>query len=208
MIMRDFWALLMVGGLLLAPGGVTAATYSYTGGNFSVAFDPYTTAMRVTGEFTVATPLTPHLPWTDISAQVTSYRFEDGIQTLTEANSAPLAFFVSTDGNGVPSTWGISVWATPITTMIGGQVAGIDASFDGMFTQDAGFTDFVCDGLGPGGECNSANGFESSHYGTLILEMPPTQGSWTCGFGTIFFDGFESGDLASWSSSVPRATTR
>jgi hypothetical protein len=87
--------------------------------------------------------------------------------------------------------------------MIGGQVAGIDVFFDSTFTQDDGFLDFVCIGVGQGGECNSAVFNEESNYGALILEVPPTKGNWTSGSNPVFLDGFESGDLTSWSSSVP-----
>ena len=196
--------ILLLAGLLLAPMGATAETYSYTGGSFiTVMGSTYTTAMRITGEFTLAAPLAPNLPWTDLSTQVMSYRFNDGVQMLTEANSAILVFLVGTDALGVPSTWEITVWATPITTRIGGQVAGIDVAFGGTSTQDDGFLDFVCIGTGSGGQCNSAVFNEESNFGALILEMPPTPGSWISDFSVVFSDGFETGDLTHWAIHVP-----
>lgn len=44
--------------------------------------------MRITGGFTVPVELAPNLPeGTDISSQVPSYSFFDGVQTVTEADS-------------------------------------------------------------------------------------------------------------------------
>jgi uncharacterized delta-60 repeat protein len=93
-----------------ATASTGAATYHYTGAYFDTIqnFHPpcgntpcsaYTNAMRVTGEFTVASPLAPNLLNQDIAAQITSFSFTDGVQTLSSSDSYRSAT-VSTDAQG------------------------------------------------------------------------------------------------------------
>ena len=63
------------------------STYTYSGNPFDTVQGAYTTAHQVSGGFTLPTRLMPNLPAnTDISAQVLSYRFNDGVPTLTEGD--------------------------------------------------------------------------------------------------------------------------
>ncbi len=173
-------------GLVFVSGTAAAATYAYFGGNFDTASGTYTTAMRNTGQFSVAGTLPVNMPNTDISAQVTSYSFNDGVQTLTQANSKSLGFSVSTDGAGNISTWNITVWVTPVTTMALGQVAGIGVYFSGTITSDLGFTDGQCnENFGPGGECTGATVGAGMNSGSLFLNASSTPGSWNCNACTV-----------------------
>ena len=176
----ELFSLLLLLGTVSVVGTAAAATYAFSGGNFVTATGTYTNAMRVTGQFTVDAALAPNLPSTDITAQVTGYSFNDGVQTLMQTNSRPIVFTIGTDAAGNINTWGVTVWATPVTTMIGGQVAGIDASFDGTVTTDAGFTDAQCNSIGPGGDCNGADTAVAMNGGRIFLLNPPTPGNWTC----------------------------
>ncbi len=132
-------ALSIVVGLFAESGTTCAATYTYSGGNFVDVLGDYTTMMRVTGQFTVAVPLAPNLPFTDITALVTSYSFSDGVQTLTEANSVLLFFSVRTDVTGAIATWSISAGV-----LVGDLINQISTSFNNGNTFDRGFTDGPC----------------------------------------------------------------
>jgi hypothetical protein len=88
-------------------------TYTSTVGNYTSVTDfascpggetctNYTTAMRQSGSFTVATALAPNLKPGNIMASVTSYSFSDGINTYSSANPSDrlYLFNVATDGAG------------------------------------------------------------------------------------------------------------
>ena len=105
--------------LLLAGFAVpaSATTYTYTGALYSslVPFIPpctagtcanYTLSMRLTGSFTTAAPLAANLSNANIRALVTSYSFNDGINTYSNSdpNSRIINFEASTDGSGAPTT--------------------------------------------------------------------------------------------------------
>jgi hypothetical protein len=101
-------------GLLLAGMALPAwsATYSYTSPLFSDVSDnttcavgtcaTYTTAMRVTGSFTTPAPLPPNLTSANITSAVSSYSFDDGVNTIGSSDpDARIRFFnVTTDGSG------------------------------------------------------------------------------------------------------------
>jgi hypothetical protein len=64
----------------------------------------YTTAMNLNGHFTTAAPLPPNLSYrTDITAQVTSYSFFDGINTYTNTNPNAWIIWFQTRQQRVPS---------------------------------------------------------------------------------------------------------
>jgi hypothetical protein len=97
-------------------------TYTATVGNYASVVDftscpggetctNYTTAMRQSGSFTVATALAPNLPVSDITASVTSYSFSDGINTYSSANPSDRLYeiYVATDGAGSITFAGIEV---------------------------------------------------------------------------------------------------
>jgi hypothetical protein len=93
-----------------------AATYSYVGFHYNEVFnnilDPnipsYNTAMNVKILFERDSRLPPNFPLSDISDSLQSYRFNDGINTLTDANSELEVFLVETDAAGNISFWSMS----------------------------------------------------------------------------------------------------
>jgi len=115
-------------GLLLAGMALPAwsATYSYTSPLFSTIIDnttcaagtcaTYTTAMRVTGSFTTPAPLPPNLTSANITSAVSSYSFDDGVNTIGSSDpDARIAFFnVTTDGSGAitDALIGVHQWTT------------------------------------------------------------------------------------------------
>lgn len=76
--------------------------YSYTGLTYASADLPYTTSDRVTGSFTLATPIAPNQ--TDVTVTPTAFSFSDGVQTITSDNSSTIDYSVfreiDTDANG------------------------------------------------------------------------------------------------------------
>ena len=108
--------------LLLPPSAAMAATtYFYTGNDYTLIIDntppagtTYTTSMSVTGSFTVASALAPNMALTDISSDVISYSFNDGVNTLTESNSSLVgALNVATDAGGDIIEWQITTETVP-----------------------------------------------------------------------------------------------
>ena len=113
-----FRFLFMCLALTLLGSGVNAATtYQYSGQNFDsfqngAVTGEYTSAMSVTGSFTVDAPLTS-TSLTDISDDVLSYSFTDGRSTLTELNSS-ITILVAVDGGGQITSWSAVVTSTDI----------------------------------------------------------------------------------------------
>ena len=91
-----------------------ATVYQYVGPNYASASSPYTTAQRVTGQFTTASPLAPNLPQASVLAQVTSYSFSDGVNSYasSDPNARVIEFKVATDAAGAISGWTVEldVW--------------------------------------------------------------------------------------------------
>lgn len=91
-------------------------TYNYVGDPFTVATAPYAVGGRVTGSITVANPLPPFLPLTDITPSLTALSFNDTVATRTLANSFLCSFRVATDGAGNITQWQITLRQSPYTT--------------------------------------------------------------------------------------------
>jgi hypothetical protein len=86
--------------------------YSYTGNTYQAFVDQtpptgsYTPAMAITGSFELAAPLPPSSPRQDISASVLAFSFDDGRQTITDANVLSSSTIeVSTDAAGNIEEW-------------------------------------------------------------------------------------------------------
>jgi hypothetical protein len=85
----------------------TASTFSYTGNLFVTAQAPFTIFMRVTGTFTLPSPLLPNL--NTVLLTPVSFSFFDGIDTLTNLNAITSSFFFSTNASGQLTNWQIDV---------------------------------------------------------------------------------------------------
>jgi hypothetical protein len=106
--------------------GRLAATYTITSPNYNSLSNystcttgtcaNYTTQTNVTGSFTTTSPLAPNLSSVDVTSQVTSYSFSDGlnIYTNTDPNARVASFRVVTDGAGAITAAGIiiDIWKT------------------------------------------------------------------------------------------------
>ena len=82
----------------------------------------------MTGSITVANPLPPFMPLTDITTALTAMTFTDGIHTRTLANSFLCTFRVATDGAGNITQWQITLRQSPYTT--GNPQQSIDSTGD------------------------------------------------------------------------------
>ena len=88
------FAIILGLGALAAPRANADVVYTYTGNDFTFATAPYTTTDRVIASFDLPSVLAPNLVLTTITPS--AWSFTDGVQTLTQATSSPLAFEVGT----------------------------------------------------------------------------------------------------------------
>jgi hypothetical protein len=92
------------------PASVQAVptTYQYTGNHFTTVHGGYTTSMFVSGMVTLAGPLAPNMPLTDVTP--TAFTFSDGLQTLTNLTPSVSSLFrFATGPTGAISAWRINV---------------------------------------------------------------------------------------------------
>lgn len=94
-------------GLALATVSASASTlYDYTGNNYTSADGAtYTTSMNLTGSFTIGAPLGDNLSNVDISSDILSWQFNDGLLTWSSASSSLTTAVVSTDSSGTIDDW-------------------------------------------------------------------------------------------------------
>jgi hypothetical protein len=97
---------------IVATSGWASTTYTFSANNYSTIGNfascstgpcaSYTTSMKISGSFTLASPLPPNFSGGDITSRVIAYSFTDGVNTIT--NSDPSArvfqFGVTTDASG------------------------------------------------------------------------------------------------------------
>ena len=116
--------------------------YTYTGKPFTIVSAPYATTDFVSGTLTLATPLAPNLPLSDVTG-IDSLSLSDGVQTLSFAMSPPLeSIKVSTDASGKITGWYvflglsathyISTQDTPIITADAGSLSSTQQADNDM----------------------------------------------------------------------------
>jgi hypothetical protein len=158
---------------LLASGAQAATTYQYVGNNFDTITDndpptgTYTTAMRVTGSFTVSAPLAT-MGLTDIRASVLSYSFSDGRGTYTESNSSIDEFDVAIDGSGQITNWQV-LFDGPRGTNVGEQFP--------FFVGTENITMGVVEDSGFFGECTGAAAGCDAVFDSAVIGALP--GTWS-----------------------------
>ena len=191
----------------LALPAFATATYTFTGPPFDDFFGSgYTAAMRVTGSFTTLAPLPANMPNSNIWAQVISYSFSDGVNTI--ASSDPKAvvgrFYATTDGAGrITSAANISVdrWAT--TPGVGNRYDSIRISSTGL---SSGLSNAQCGLLGTADVCIGYSGNKGEFWGSTGTGAP---GVWTVATATdtdltdLWWDPAESG----WGLQMVRTGT-
>ncbi len=142
-------------------GTAFATTYTVVGSTYTTVFSPYTTAMSVTGTFDTANPLPANMTNLDIgpngSGLVTAWSFFDGVNTFTQANSAPEpgvgSFSVGTDAKGNITSFGIDLESPRPPNAINDVMNTLDINSSGPGFE-AVFDATTCAAL-VGNQCNS-----------------------------------------------------
>jgi len=156
-----------------------AETYTVDTPNFTEVYGVYSTNDNIVGTFTTNVPITPNSGNVDIKNNVIAYNFTDGVQTINQNNSMILFFSAEVNQMNQMTQSGITIWRTPITTVNGGNVGGMDIYVSPTFAQIFGFLDGACsENSGPGGMCTSAQS-TLTNSGTYLF------------FDEIFRQGFE-----------------
>jgi hypothetical protein len=187
--------LLLLGSLLasVAWPALAATTYTYSGApNYSIFTnftaspctagncENYTTSMTVTGSFTTATPLAPNLVNVDISSQITTYSFNDGINTYAPPNGRIINFNVYTDSSGVPTTstfLDIQVWTTGTSPHApGDRFSEFFIDFEANSTNNENCSSVGSNGDSAGDACNSS-GTDANSSNAANLDS----GTWSGG---------------------------
>jgi hypothetical protein len=99
---------LFMAALCASAAQAATLTYNYTGNEFTVAVSPQTTTNFVSGSFTLPAALGDNLFNEAITPS--TYSFSDGLQTMTNANSAIEFFDISTGGSGQITGWYIYLY--------------------------------------------------------------------------------------------------
>lgn len=112
--------------------------YAYTGNNYQSVKGFYDTTEHVSGSFEVATPLAADETFSPVA--YTEYSFFDGEQTLTNLNSAPYTFSVTTDSVGNVLYWGITLVDLEVSQylILIQHIDGVDPT---IYASDLGFRD-------------------------------------------------------------------
>jgi hypothetical protein len=122
-----------------------AATYVYTGNDFNSFTEPsaYTTSDSVTGSITLASPLPDGVDTFNLvpSADIQSFSFSDGLQTLTNTNATGSSFAFETDASGNITFWQVTVFkgtvaSDSIATVNAPTILGVFD--DGVFQNSMG----------------------------------------------------------------------
>jgi hypothetical protein len=155
--------------------------YNYTGDPFTSAVAPYAIGGSVTGTITVANPLPPFMPLTDITTALTSLTFADGIQVRTLANTFLCTFRVATDGAGNITQWQVLLRQSPFTPLNPQQ--SIDSSGNPGGPEG---TDLAGTGTAGAGPCDP---MALAQFGST-----GTQGTWSTAAASVgdvpMLDGF------------------
>lgn len=120
-MLKQLWITVLA--MLIAPATWATATYSITTVNYgtvSPAPAYYTTAMQVSGSFTMASRLAPNLTRVDVVGLVTAFSFADGAgNVITQANATSRHFTFSTDSSGEITDYDVDLAVTgpPIQTI-------------------------------------------------------------------------------------------
>ena len=102
----------------------------YTGNPFTFAMAPYTTSDFVTAMVTLAGPLGPNMPLTEVTP--TAFTMSDGVQTLRRTGTQSLGFRFATNARGEINFWLVEVdlFQSSIVTFMEGRLTLATAILD------------------------------------------------------------------------------
>jgi len=119
-----------------------ATTYTYTGDLYTMGGGAYTEGMRVTGTLLTSSPIPSNYSG-DISGILSSWSFNDGVQTIDSSNGEFHPGFsptVLTNEQGVIVDSFLAMFLSPIGTTVGDT----DSYIAVVFGQSIGVVDAVC----------------------------------------------------------------
>lgn len=133
--MRKLLAIWAAWGMFFVPS-TWAATYTFTSANYNsgqitVGSNPYTTAMKTIGSFTVGPLPANQSTQSDAIGSLQTWNINDGVTTHTPANSIPTSFAVSTDASGTITGFTLNVTTSPVTAGQPAYVAFISMAANG-----------------------------------------------------------------------------
>jgi hypothetical protein len=193
--MKSMYRLMAVGILILLSNVAAADTYTYTGVLYTTATGTYTTAMSIAGSFNTASPLPANMASTEIgpsgSNLVTSWSFNDGLNTLDNTNSMELYgdaqfFTVATDATGQITLFRIGIMSPMAPHTVAQAMNAIFFSGDQQVTSAAPCSTVVsdvCTGI-PGAGTNWGQSSTSGTWNAVPSEPPapvapvPTTSQW------------------------------
>ncbi|QLA82593.1 IPTL-CTERM sorting domain-containing protein [Acidovorax sp. JMULE5] len=165
-----------------------AATYTYTGPAYSppdlhnfTSCPPgtgncgaYTTAMAQTGSFTTAAPLPSNLNSQDITAQLTSYSFSDGLTTYSSGDPQVTLVSVSATTTGGVLDFSVHLvrWQTPAPHVIGDHL-------DQVLVTESGQHNAVCGNIQVNPQGDSCGTSNAGGVFSSWTDASSTVGSWT-----------------------------
>lgn len=172
----------------LLQAGAWAATYTYTGPAYSppdlhnfTSCPPgtgncgaYTTAMAQTGSFTTAAPLPSNLNSQDITAQLTSYSFSDGLTTYSSGDPQVTLVSVSATTTGGVLDFSVHLvrWQTPAPHVIGDHL-------DQVLVTESGQHNAVCGNIQVNPKGDSCGTSNAGGVFSSWIDASSTVGSWT-----------------------------
>jgi len=165
-----------------------AATYTYTGPAYSAPdlhnftscppgsgnCGAYTTAMAQTGSFTTAAPLPSNLNSQDITAQLTSYSFSDGLTTYSSGDPQVTLVSVSATTTGGVLDFSVHLvrWQTPAPHVIGDHL-------DQVLVTESGQHNAVCGNIQVNPKGDSCGTSNAGGVFSSWTDASSTVGSWT-----------------------------
>lgn len=172
----------------LLQAGAWAATYTYTGPAYSAPdlhnftscppgtgnCGAYTTAMAQTGSFTTAAPLPSNLNSQDITAQLTSYSFSDGLTTYSSGDPQVTLVSVSATTTGGVLDFSVHLvrWQTPAPHVIGDHL-------DQVLVTESGQHNAVCGNIQVNPQGDSCGTSNAGGVFSSWTDASSTVGSWT-----------------------------
>ena len=138
----EFWTLM----LLVCSGSIQASViYSYTGNNYLDTYGAFNDQMSISGFLELDGYLAPSLA--GVSLDPLAFSFENGVQTLDQANATSTTFVISTDALGNITEWNIHLRAAS------NEPIGLDDVINALQTthyNDEGYI-LTCTAVGDGG---------------------------------------------------------
>jgi len=130
---------------------INAETYDFVSQNYSTSNGSYTTSMNITGSITTSSAIPPNSTDVDILSLITSFSFNDGVQTIDNTNGfilnpSPLEN-VDTDGSGNITAVNWFIYPAPEVTSAPVLLnTGIIINTSTVFSLSGPVSQFSCSG--------------------------------------------------------------